>query len=85
MALNLELFCYLCAQIMLYEGMKIKFGLLVLAWVVSLVPADAQQMIGRRMIESERRKEQPETAVIGFQPDRIQPTVIYRKRISIVF
>ena len=43
MALNLELFCYLCAQIMLYEGMKIRFGLLVLAWVVSLVPADAQR------------------------------------------
>ena len=30
---------------------------------------DAQQMIGRRMIESERSKEQAETAVIGFQPD----------------
>ena len=43
MALNLELFCYLCAQIILYQGMKIKFGLLVLAWVACLAPADAQR------------------------------------------
>ena len=43
MALNLELFCYLCGQIMLYQGMKIKFGLLVLAWVACLAPADAQR------------------------------------------